>query len=144
MGMEGAPQIPIDDSERIDDVAKAQEMAKAGDQLRTEVSGRSFENNDQLARPGLREQASEARKSAEELSNDPEKAWETRNNSDSIYTREYVADQLDNRVEGVEQLAERQEEIAGIMYDLQNQETLYNLKLDDIKQIKEIIDRTKK
>lgn len=152
MGFEGpsqtAPKPKVetpDESQRVEDIAKAQEMAEAGDRLRTEISGSpTAKAEGNVFAGGLRQQVEDANKSADELRNDPEKAEALRGHTDSLPVREYVADDLDKRLKGTEKAADRSEEIAGIIYELQNQDTLYNLSLEDVQRIKEIIEKTKK
>lgn len=138
------PVVP-DESQRIEDIEKAQEMAEAGDRLRTQISGSPKYREEYPGQSsGLRDDLKVATESADELRDDAEKADAKRGHLDNIHVREYVEDNLKKRIEGTEDAAEKSEGIAGIIYELQNQDTLYNLSLEDVKQITEIIDNIKK
>jgi hypothetical protein len=148
MGMEAGgfdvvpePVVP-DESQRVEDPDKARAMAEASDHTHTEVSGRPDYKKEYPGRPaGLRGDLKVATEAADELRNDPEMAAAKRGHLDSLPVREYVADNLNKRIEGMERFAERQEEIAGIIYDLHNQDTLVRMKSEDIKQIKDILQK---
>ncbi len=140
MGFEAPSQPKID--ERVEDVGKAQEMAQAGDRDRTAVSGSSKFNDAIIDRPmqGLRGQLDTANEALRELQDDPAKAEAKRGHLDDIHVRAYQAEQLSGELEGREQSADRKEEIAGIVYDLQNSS---NISEEDIKQIKSILSKSK-
>lgn len=138
MGFEGPSQAPPapkveESSERVEDVAKAQEMAQAGRSERNVAA----EYGQQLQ---------EQKAAVDELQNNPEMAWQKRGDLDSLGARQYRAGQLEKSKIGWETNAEMKEEIAGIIYDLQNPgaSKLDQLSQEDLNKIKEVIEEVKK
>ena len=136
--------MPMNDSENNEDKNKAEAMAYASDQAHTELSGSQRFNSDFLDRPraGLKEQLADANAHADELRQDSEKAAAKRGSLDSLHVREYEVDKLQGSVDAYESLADRQEEVAGIAYDLQH-ELGQKLSSEAIKEIKAILDKNR-